>query len=459
MIEIDRSKDRADAREPVPVKIVGIGGAGSNALDRIVLDGMDASTVVALNTDVQSLTGSVASEKVQLGRAGTRGLGAGGDPEVGYAAAEEAANEIRTALEAAPMVFLCVGLGGGTGSGAAPVVARIAKELGALVVVVASMPFSFEGKRRSEQAAASLGMLEQIADAVICFENDRMGEAVDPKAGIHVAFASADQTISQSVRAICDMVNRPGLIKVGFDEISAALRNVNARSLFGYGEAEGDNRAHEALAKALKNPLMDKGRMLVGANNVLVNVVGGEDMTLDEVQIAMEELGRHISDNTRILFGTAVDPRFARRMSIMLLSSVGLGTAEDATPAETVPDRRNYHYEPEPVEEPDEAERFYAESEPEPVSIESYRPEEIDEPEPTMVAEEEPVASETSAEDAELIAAPPVETASRKKPQETQEVLVFEPVARGRFEKSEPTIVDGQDLDVPTYLRRNVRVK
>lgn len=372
------------------------------------------------------------------------------------------------------MIFLCVGLGGGTGSGAAPVVARVAKERGALVVVVATLPFAFEGRRRSEQAAESLAMLQQTADVVICFENDRMGEAVDPKAGIHEAFACADQTISQSVRAICEMINRPGLIVVGFDEIAAALRNVNARSLFGYGEAEGDNRAHEALAKALKNPLMDKGKMLVEAHNVLVNVVGGESMTLDEVQTLMDELGRHISDTTRILFGTGVDPRLGKRMSVTLLSSVGLGMAEGASPMEAAPERRTYHYQPEPptpptppvvdvpVPEPPQPSFEAAEEEPVVESFEeAIEEDEISEPdsdlEPVVPeAAEEPPAAE---DDLELIPATAAESAKKKKLQETQEVLQFEPVARGRFEKSEPTIVDGQDLDVPTYLRRNVRVK
>ena len=168
-------------QEIIPIKVVGIGGAGSNALDRIVLDGMDKADIVAINTDVQSLAGSVAAHKVQLGRTVTRGLGAGGDPELGYEAALESADEIRQALVDARIIFICTGLGGGTGSGAAPVVAQLAREHGGLVIVFATLPFSFEGKRRAEQAQNSFDQLNQIANAVICFENDQMGDMVAPK--------------------------------------------------------------------------------------------------------------------------------------------------------------------------------------------------------------------------------------------------------------------------------------
>ena len=266
------------------MSIAGIGGAGSNALDRIVLDGVNGAELVAFNTDTQSLTGSVASVKIQLGRAATRGLGAGGDPELGHLAAEEAAGDIRQALEGAGMVFLCAGLGGGTGSGAAPLIASIAKEHGAIVIVFATMPFAFEGKRRAAQAHAALIALEAAADAVVCFENDTMGDAVSPKAGIQHAFAAADETVSQSVRAISQLWTRPGLMRIGLDDLRSALRpgaGGAGRCLFGFGEASGDNRAHDALARALKNPLMDKGRMLDDAHNVLVNVGGGSGHDLE----------------------------------------------------------------------------------------------------------------------------------------------------------------------------------
>src|ERR1700737_3988799 len=296
------------------IKVVGVGGAGINALDRIVLDGMDKGDLIAFNTDVQSLASSVAAAKVQLGRGVTRGLGAGGDPELGYSAAVESADEIRQALVDARMIFICAGLGGGTGSGASPLIAQLAREAGSLVIAFATLPFSFEGKRRAVQAQDALSRLNQIANAVICFRNNRMGEMVAPKAGIHQAFGVANMTISQSVRSIVNLIQRPGLIRIGFDDLFAALRSQKRRCLFGFGESDSDNRAHDALTQALKNPLMDRGRMLADAAHVLVQVAGGPGMTLSEVEILMQELGKHVRDNTQILFGTAVEGRMANRV-------------------------------------------------------------------------------------------------------------------------------------------------
>src|SRR4051812_5802156 len=286
MIQHSRNYSLPEREEDIiAIKVIGVGGAGSNALDRILLDGLDKADLIAANTDVQSLASSVAATKVQLGRSVTRGLGTGGDPELGYEAAVEAADEIRTSLGDARMIFICAGLGGGTGSGAAPVLAERAREAGALVISFATMPFGFEGKRRAAQAQEALARLQAVSDAVICFENDLMGDIVAPKAGIHQAFAAADVTISQSVRAIVSLMQRPGLIRIGFDDLLSALRGgPNGRCLFGYGESDSDNRAHDALTQALKNPLMDRGRLLSDAANVLVQIAGGPGMTLSEVE-------------------------------------------------------------------------------------------------------------------------------------------------------------------------------
>src|SRR6266853_5540033 len=323
MIQLSKNYSLPERQEePIPIKVVGVGSAGSNALDRVLLDGMDKNDLIAINTDVQSLASSVAARKVQLGRSSTHGLGTGGDPELGYQAAIESADEIRQAIADARMIFICAGLGGGTGSGAAPIVAQLAREAGSLVIAFATLPFSFEGKRRGVQAQEAFSRLNEIAHAVICFENDRMGDMVAPKAGIHQAFAVADITISQSVRSIVNLIQRPGLIRIGFDDLLAALRAHNGRCLFGYGEADSDNRAHDALTQALKNPLMDRGRMLADATHLLVHVAGGPAMTLSEVEILMQELGRHINDQTQILFGTSVDGRMGNRLSVTLISSL-----------------------------------------------------------------------------------------------------------------------------------------
>jgi cell division protein FtsZ len=474
MIQLNKNYSLPERQqEMIPIKVVGIGGAGSNALDRIVLDGMDKGDLIAINTDVQSLAGSVATHKVQLGRSVTRGLGAGGDPEVGYQAALESIDEIRQALVNARIVFVCTGLGGGTGSGAAPTVAQLAREHGGLVIVFATLPFSFEGKRRGQQAQNSFAQLTQIANAVICFENDQMGDMVAPKAGIHQAFAAADMTISQSVRSIVNLIQRPGLIRIGFDDLLSALRTQNGRCLFGFGEADSDNRAHDALTQALKSPLMAKGKALADAAHILVQVAGGPAMTLSEVEILMQELGRHVHDQTQILFGTAVDERMGNRLSVTIISSVE--AEQETTPTSTTVTSSEPIPAPPPTcEQPEESAEQQIEVAPEPPISETTPPSEDVIPfaplgpvePPVEPAPEVPPSAPASAAGPRLIVPKkkplPVKEANpaaERPVHAKQEVLQFEPVTRGRFEKSEPTIVEGQDLDVPTYLRKNLRVK
>src|SRR6201993_1647935 len=332
MVQLNRQYDREiNSGEPIHIKVVGIGGAGSNILDRVMLDGIEAADLVAINTDVQSLTASVAAHKVQLGRNLTRGLGSGGDPELGYAAAEEATDEIRSVLQGGTVIFLCAGLGGGTGSGAAPLVAQIAKEENALVLAFAAVPFSFEGRRRCAQAEESLTRLRAFCDAVVCFENDRMAEITLPRMGIHEAFAAADLTVSQSIRSVASVLQRPGLLHIGFDDVCAVLRNGDARALFGFGDAEGENRAHDALARALKNPLMNRGELLEEALHAIVHIRGGTNVTLGEVQIIMEELNRHINDQTHLFMGIGIEPRMGNRLSVSILSSLSNSAEKPVT--------------------------------------------------------------------------------------------------------------------------------
>lgn len=470
MIELPRSNQPGTPPE-LTIKVIGLGGAGTNALDRIQLDGFEGAELVCMNTDAQSLAASVAPVKVQLGQQTTRGLGAGGDPEIGYAAGEESADEIRAVLEGASVVFLCAGLGGGTGSGAAPLVANFAREQHALVVAFVTLPFTFEGRRRMAQAEEALASLQQQADVLICFENNRMSDVVNPRAGIQEAFAVADQTISQSVRAVAAILQRRGLIHAGFDELASALRSQSARSLFGFGEADGDNRAHAALERALRSPLMDRGRLLADAHNVLVHVAGGPNMTLNEVTLLMEEFNRHIADTTRILFSTAVDPRLGSKMSVVVLSSLGgLDDVEPAQPAQSA--RPAVTARPARISPPIAASSLPApQIDPAPVPVTALEliaapPERREAPPEAAPSLPVAAAASTPAPVAETPApAPPPGTARKTngKPkltkEEKQEQMLFEPVNRGRFEKSEPTIVDGQDLDVPAFMRMNVRIR
>jgi cell division protein FtsZ len=431
MVQLNRQYERNySLEEPITIKVVGVGGAGSNALDRVMLDGIDAVEMVAINTDAQSLAASVATQKVQLGRSLTRGLGTGGDPELGLAAAQEAVEEIRGVLRGGNVIFICTGLGGGTGSGAGPLITQLAKENNALVLVFAAMPFSFEGRRRCQQAATSLAQLRSVADAVVCFENDRMAELALPRMGIHEAFAAADLTISQSIRSIAKLLQHPGLLHIGFDDVCAVLRNGDARALFGYGEAEGENRAHEALARALKSPLMNRGELLADAYHAVVHICGGTSVTLGEVQIVMEELNRHINDQTQIFMGIGINSKMGGKLSVSILSSLGDGSVR----AVQQPALQSAPYPSLPSSSPE-------------AGLEPARSMPPVLPDRTPVAVAGPASAPASGEGDYASMRLPVP----KRP----EVMPLEPASRGRFDKGEPTIIDGENLDIPTFLRKN----
>jgi cell division protein FtsZ len=304
------------------VKIIGLGGAGVNMLGRMALDGLDGSELLAINTDVRTLTACPAREKIQLGVSLTKGLGSGGDPELGRQAVMEAEDQLRASIKDRRIVFLCVGLGGGTGSGAAPIVTRIAREEGAFVVVFASMPFAFEGRRRRDQAETSLNELAVLSNALVTFDNNRMGELVLAKQGIHEAFAAADQMICESIKAVIRLVIRPGLINVGLDDLMSALRTNRSRCLFGSGIADGKDRATKALRNALNSPLLDQGTLLREAQTVLVHLSGGENLTLFEIELLMQRLQKFVPENAHVLFGAAIDPAMGESLSITLISAL-----------------------------------------------------------------------------------------------------------------------------------------
>jgi len=432
------------------IRLVGIGSAGTTVLDRLVLDGLQQTAMCAVDADLQNLTSTLAPEKIQIGRETTRGLGAGGDPEVGYRAAEDAIEDLRLMIGDAEVVFVVAGLGGGTGSGVAPIVAREAREQGAMVIAVLTLPFEFEGRRRCQQAEQTLELMEQFAQVVVCFENDRMGEAILPRKGIAEAFAWADRTLSQAVMAMVDIIRRPGMIRVGMEHLLRVFAGASPRAIFGSGYADSDNRANEALAQALRNPLLDKGRLLAEARRVLVVISGGRSLSFVEVETVMEEIGRHVHDHAHIYFGVRVEPEGGPTLGVVILGAVGeapeplpelhpMRKAARATVTAPIDSERKRT---DPLA-PDEERLFHAESafSDDPlagVESEEAFPREPEIPEPAPVA---PPAE------------PPVQ-----EPVARQEVLQFEPVNRGRFEKSEPTIVDGEDLDVPTFMRKKIRL-
>lgn len=433
MLEYERKPaEGAPALEPERVKVIGIGGAGCNVLDRIALhERIDEGELLALNTDIRDLVSSVAQDKVQLGKQLTQGLGAGGDPELGEEAAQEATNEIKESLKNKSLVFICAGLGGGTGSGAAPIVAKLAKEAGAFVVGFVMMPFSFEGRRRLQQADNALSEMEKCTDALMTFENDRMGGLVVPKEGIQQAFAAADQIIGQSVGAIIKLVAQPGLIRIGMDDLLTALKNESSRCLFGYGQASGDNRAQEALKAALKNPLLDKGQMLNHSSSLIAYISGGESTTLFEVELLMNELSKYVNDDAHILFGVSSDQKQGDNLSLTIISSVGKVGDSDSNSNEK--DLGSI------VEESVDKESSVSEGDlPEPF-VDADDIEEETEEETEDETEEE---TEDEAEEEETIA-------------EQQDLLPEKKSGRGRFDKATPSVTDdGEDLDVPSFLRK-----
>ena len=324
-IKLDNETAAAGAAGIPPVCVIGIGGAGANVIDRLAMEGITGADLTAMNSDARALQAGMVRSKVQLGRNLTQGLGCGGDPELGHEAAAASIAEIRDALKDRRMVFICTGLGGGTGSGAAPLVARMARESGAMVVVFATMPFAFEGRRRMSQALTALEDLRRQANALVTFENDRMGDMVLPEKGVGEAFVTADRIIGQSIRAVTSLVKQPGLIRIGMDDLMTALRNADSRCLFGYGQAKGEDRASQALSLAMQSPLLDRGQMLEKARNVLVHVCGGRSLTLFEIEGLMRELGRQVSSDAQILFGAAVDPSMEDAVSVTIISSVSRG--------------------------------------------------------------------------------------------------------------------------------------
>jgi cell division protein FtsZ len=567
MIEFTR-----DPQNTIPsssVKIVGLGGAGANMLDRVVLDGMDGAEMLAINTDVRTLAGSVAKDRIQLGRNLTKGLGAGGDPELGQQAILEAETEVRAALKGRKIVFLCVGLGGGTGSGAAPIVCRIAREEGAFVVVFATMPFAFEGRRRREQADTALNELAVLSNALVTFDNNRMGELVLAKQGIHEAFSAGDRMISESIKAVIRLVIRPGLIHVGLDELMTALRTTRSRCLFGSGISTGKDRAAKALRNALSSPLLDQGSLLKDAETVLVHLCGGEDLTLYEIELLMQSLSKHVPAKAHVLFGAAIDPAMGESLSITVVSalpedrlharrSTGLsersalldpsdGFAEEE-PSPVPVSQPEPHFEPEPEPQPEPVKAVVVpepapepEPEPEPVVAEKLPipavvpvPEKESPISKEIFSDEEPdlsafgfspvkpaaVSTPAAIEDFAAFAGPPEEKTpvvavhkpltpapatesdiaddfaaipsepvrkdewqpqpppakvaatsdfapledfaeldsplppGSKKPKGAQSELSFDGGPRGRFEGASPTLFEGEDLDVPAFLRK-----
>jgi cell division protein FtsZ len=312
---------RSDAAYMAVIRVVGVGGAGLNALNRMIDAGISDVEFVAVNTDLQQLALSDAEVKIHIGRELTGGLGSGAEPDIGRRAAEEAYDQIKRALRGSDMVFVTAGEGGGTGSGAAPVVARIAREVGALTVGIVTMPFRFEGTKRRTQAEAGVEWLRNDCDTVIVIPNERLLEVLDKRTSMLDAFKIADDVLRQGVQGICDLITEPGLINVDFADVRTIMEGAGT-ALMGIGFSTGENRAVEAAERALRSPLVDAE--LVSARGILLSIAGGNDLSLYEVNEAAELVRGSATDDTNIIFGATVDERLEGQVWVtVIVTGVG----------------------------------------------------------------------------------------------------------------------------------------
>ena len=331
---MDFTFDSDDNKNAV-IKVIGVGGAGGNAVNRMIDDGVQGVSFIAANTDVQALNSNKAENKIQLGPKLTRGLGAGSHPEVGQKAAEESEQTIEDALKGADMIFITAGMGGGTGTGAAPVVAKIARETGALTVGVVTRPFSFEGPKRSRNAAEGISQLKQYVDTLIIIANNRLLEMVDKKTPMMDAFKEADNVLKQGVQGISDLITSTDYVNLDFADVKTVMENQGA-ALMGIGRASGENRTVEATKLAISSPLLEVS--IDGAKQVLLNITGGPDLTLFEAQDASEIVSKAAGDDVNIIFGTSINPNLGDEVVVTVIAT-GIDSKAEETASKQLPGR------------------------------------------------------------------------------------------------------------------------
>jgi len=394
------------------IKIFGIGGAGVILGDALNHEEFSCAQFAAIDTDAQSLAASTATVKIHLETKLMRGLGTGGDPERGKALAEEQFSTLKSACENCDVIFVVAGLGGGAGSGIAPVLARAAKETGALVLAFVTQPFVCEGNRRQSQAQQSFEQLKSVADGVICLPNQKAFKLIDENTSVLETFRLTGSLLLESIRGVWQLLTRPGLIQIHFDDLCKLVRDQHSESAFAFVEASGAARSREAVEKLLKHPLLDEGLALAEANAILVSLTGGKDLTMAEVNRVMEQIGRHC-ERAQIIMGAVIDGAMKNKLSVTLIASKNSIVKTEAQT--NSPEEMNLR----------ETAPRYGVRQTTPVGMEHR----------------EQAASRRPRRD-------------RSKLLQTQLPLAI--VSKGRFDKSEPTIHKGEDLDVPTFLRRGV---
>jgi cell division protein FtsZ len=313
--DIDAELEAILANQRTRIKVIGCGGGGNNTINRIAEVGIKGAETIAINTDAQDLLYTTADKKILIGRELTRGLGAGSNPRLGEEAAKEQELEIKKAIENSDMVFVTCGLGGGTGTGSAPVVTQLAKKMGALTVAVVTLPFSMEGNKRWENAQIGLEKLEQVADTLIVIPNEKLLELC-PDLPLHTAFKVADEILTNSVKGIAELVTRAGLVNLDFADIKAIMADGGV-ALIGVGESDTEDRAIDAVQKAIDNPILDVD--ISGATGALINVAGGEDLTLDEARKVVESVAQKLDPDAKIIWGAQIYKDLQKTVRVMLV--------------------------------------------------------------------------------------------------------------------------------------------
>ena len=327
----------SDTGRVVSIKVVGVGGGGGNAVNHMVDSGIESVEFVSVNTDKQALQSSKATQKITIGEKLTRGRGAGGDPSIGQRAGEESKDEIASALKGAQMVFVTAGMGGGTGTGAAPIIAEAARDMGALTIGIVTKPFTFEGKHRMEQAESGIVAFREHVDSLIVIPNERLKAVSDNKITLLNAFSAADDVLRQGVQSISDLINVTGLINLDFSDICAIMRDAGVAHM-GLGHAKGEDKAEKATKEAISSPLLETS--IEGAHRVIVNITASPDIGLEEIDTATTMVHDAARPDVNLIFGVALDPAMSDEMSITVIAT----GFDDVPGSRKVPDFVNFNF-------------------------------------------------------------------------------------------------------------------
>lgn len=473
------------------IKVMGIGGGGCNAVDRMIQSGFDAVEYICVNTDVQALLSNKALEKIQIGPEKTKGLGAGGDPAIGRESAEENIEDVKEFLDETDILFLLAGFGGGTGTGALPVIAQAAKEMGILTIPVITKPFLFEGRKRSQSAQNGIDILSEQDISIIIVPNEKLLGIISEETSVQDAFLMTDKYLMSCVESLYCLLSQPGLINVDFADVRSVM-SYPGLAVLGQGTGEGNLKVNEAVEKALASPILDK-ESLTGAQGLLIHIRGGSDISLMEVNRSMSEVEALTDNDANIIFGTTIDEKAENKAHVTIIATglieKKIEVVQEKPKIETIEKPLEVTQEKPPLElkakpkpEP-KVEKIHLTPSPEPVELElphieetlseepqqpvvefvepktpeEVKPEEVAsvEPEPSIKEDEEPEVKNILPPKPKPILkprpkAPPKPSTGKGK----QIVINFQPGQKGRFEKMEPTLYDGEDLDVPTFIRK-----